>query len=178
MDQDATVPQVNDAELETGLIRALSVVGQIGKLRVLDIVIPTISLGDVIQPTVEVRSPSFRSTDVFSNGVLVGAAANALLADTGALAEGIYDVQYYLASSNTAANTEINFEHRNAANTATLAIWSFIFYRQTSYVTIPWVPNPIAYEIASNERIRLVIGSVGMAAGTQAVGTIFARRRT
>jgi len=178
MEQDATVPQVNDAELEVGLIRALSVVGQIGKLRVLDIVIPTISLGDVIQPTVEVRSPSYRSTDVFSAGVQIAPAAGAVLADTTGLAEGIYDVQYYLTTTDTAGTRLLALEHRNAANTATLATWEFIVYDALGNVSRPWVLNPLAYEIAANERLRIVVGAVAIAAGVPAVATIFARRRT
>ena len=109
MDQDATVPQVNDAELETGLIRALSVVGQIGKLRVLDIVIPTISLGDVIQPTDGILG-------VGSGGNYAVAAARALVAHSQLDAAEIVRQSLEIAAGiDVYTNTNITVESMEAS---------------------------------------------------------------
>ena len=176
---DPNVPIVDDPELEANLVRDLSIIGRIGRLRVLDLVMPTISLGSVVQSTVEVRQASFRSTDVHSNGMQAAPAAGAVLADTGQLAAGIYDCIIY-AWSNQNSNTarRIDIEHRNAANAANLAVWAHaVSQAGGSLEHTVWPPYAFGYEVATNERLRAITPVAG-SAGTNYLATIFARLRT
>ena len=174
---DPNLALVNDPELEANLIRALSIVGRVGKLRVVDIVIPTISLGDVVQPTVEVRTPSFRSSDVFSNGALLAPAGGTILADTGALAAGIFDVEmYFTTNDDTQISNMFRTEHRNAANAANLALWDRIAAFGLAGVGSGHFVQKFAYEVALNERLRVSLTNAA-GAGRSWLATIFARLR-
>ena len=168
---DPTKPQVNDPEVEAELIRVLSIVGPLGKLDVIPAVLPIISMGNVVQQTVEVRSPNFRSTDIFSAGIVTGGAAGTVHADTTALQAGTYDMIYVISPTAT-TGPEWQVQHRNAANAANLA--------QVRHITVPGATAPIimtlAYEFALNERLRILNGLV-MAGGEVSNATIFARRR-
>lgn len=95
-------------------------------------------------------------------------AANAVQADTGALAAGDYDVDIHLAVSDTVAvGKGLVIEHRNAANNATLAnlggvtpnggAGRFIFRR---------------YTLALNERIRVIAGTAAGAASSMYISAI------
>lgn len=163
-------PQVRDPELEADLVRALSIVGPLGVLRVADIVIPVISMGNVVQQTVEVRSPVFRSSDVFSIGLQTAAPANTIHADTGALAAGEYDIHLYTAPADTEAHVW-QVEHRNATNTANLAIWEWI-----NTTGGQGLIQTLGYTFALNERLRIQNTTV-FGVGVSSVSTIFARRR-
>lgn len=167
-------PEVDDPLLVADLIRLLSIKGAIGRLPLADIVIPVVNLGDVVQPTVEIRSPAFRSTDVFSAGVQVGAGANTVHADTGALVAGVFDVQLSIDRGNGTTNHEQwAIEHRNAANTANLAVWNYI----NSASRAPYAfQQTFAYEFAVGERLR-IINVVALVAGDTSNAVIFARRR-
>lgn len=175
---DPSIPQVNDPELEAALIRGLSIVGRIGKLRVLDVVLPTISLGDVVQATVEVRNPSFTSSNVFSNGALLAPAGGTILADTGQLAAGIFDVEmYFTTNDDTQISNMFRVEHRNAANAANLAIWDRIAAFGLAGVGSNPYFHSFAYEVALNERLRISLTNAA-GAGRSWLATIFARLRT
>lgn len=174
---DPSVPQVDDPELEANLIRALSVIGQIGKLRVLDVVLPTISMGNVVTQAVDLQMPSYRSTDVFG-GDTVAPAAGTVLADTTALPAGTYDVEILVASNGTTGFAEaIALEHRNAANSANLATWPYLLIEGNATAgSFNW-RHAFGYELGLNERIRLV-KSGASTAGKSYVGLIFARIRS
>lgn len=171
-------PVADDPELTVNLTRLLNIRGPLGLLKVLDTVVPVVSLGNVVQPIVEINQPAFRSTDVFSNGVLVAPAAGTVLADTGQLAAGTFDVQYYVSAMDFLGTRQLDFEHRNAANAANLAIWSFLFFNAVENQTKQWGPFNMGYEVALNERLRIVVGAVAIGAAIPVVATIFARRRT
>lgn len=168
-------PELDDPLLVADLIRLLSIKGAIGRMRLADFVIPVVSLGDVVQPTVAVRTPSFRSTDVFSAGMVINPAAGTVLADTGPLPAGIYDVIIYTAADTGNLQLAHDVEHRDAANAANLAVWIHIMTRGPN-VTIAVAPYVLAYEIGANERLRIISSGVS-AAGAQHVGVIFARIR-
>jgi len=93
----------------------------------------------------------------------VAPAANTVLADTGALAAGQYDIEVDAGSSDTVAlGKHIEIQHRNAANGANLH----------TYV----IPGPLAQSfvwkkihVALNERIR---GQSGVIAGAGSVYTV------
>jgi len=172
-DVDPTKPQINDPELEADLIRTLSIVGPLGKLEVIQAVLPTISMGNVVQQTVDVLQPAFRSTDIFSNGFIVAAPVNTVHADTGGLAAGVYDVQAHISNS-AVTDQSWEIQHRNAANTANLARFLYRTVANTGtsvYITI-------GYEIAVNERLRTLNTATAFAVGEISVTNLFARRRT
>lgn len=165
-------PRVNDPELEADLIRLLSITGPLGTIRVADIVIPTVSLGDVVTRTVRVEQPAFRSTDVFSAGVQTAAPANFIHADTGPLAAGAYDV--HLQIPHTLATSHVwQMGHRNATNTANLAFWSTLLVTGAG----GGFTQTFAYELGLNERLTILSPSA-FDPGEGSVAFIFARRRT
>ena len=174
---DANTPQVIDPERVVDLTRLLQIRGPLGVLNVLDTIVPVVNMGDVVTRTVRVEPAAFRSSDVFSNGVLFTPATNAILADTGPLAEGIYDIILSGSSTGSAnAGHAFSVEHRNAANAANLAIWSYLMNTAAGdAITFPTVH--FAYEFALNERLR-VFNVIAFAAGETASVVVFARRRT
>lgn len=163
-------PEVDDPLLVADLIRLLSIKGAIGRMRLADIVIPIVSLGDVVRPEIDTRTPAFRSTDIFSEGVLVSALAGALHADTGQLSAGTYDVVLVMSSGDVGANNNFLIAHRNAANNADLSVWPFAFNDQTP-ITLSY-----GYEISTDERLRVtILNATGTNQRTSAA--IFARSR-
>lgn len=175
-------PVVNDPILEADLMRTLQIKGRLGALRVLDMVIPTISLGQVRAVDITTLAPldviavqpTFRSVDVFSAGVLVDPPAQTLLADTGPLPPGDYNLRLSLSSNslNDLTNT-FEIQHRNAANTANLAVWHILENRGNA----PNLTNLIrefGYVFGLNERLRILNRNVGPLT-TAWVCVIFAR---
>lgn len=168
-----------ETDLKVQMIRDLEVVGQVPDLEIIPAILPVIVMGNVLQQTVRVEQPVFRSTDVFSNGLQTAPAAGEVLADTGPLATGVYDLQVYSLMAATGFNNiRIEFQHRNAANAANLASWDYGCrgHSVANETTPVWVIQTLAYELAENERLRLIV-PVAFAAGDPAIGTIFARRR-
>lgn len=169
-DLDPTIPQVVDPERTVDLTRLLQIRGPLGVLNVLDTIVPVVNMGDVVARTVDINPPSFTSTDVFSAGDQTFAPPGTVHADTGALAEGVYDVQLSMPSTiNSAMIWRI--QHRNAANTADLAVWSTLIHAVTGVFS-----QTLGYTFALNERLRIVNNSV-FTAGEVSMAFIFARRR-
>jgi len=173
-DPDPSVPQVNDPELEADLIRSLGLVGQVGKLNFLDVVVPVVVLADVRTPTVEVSQPQFRSTDVFSNGKQLAAPINTVLADTGQLAAGTYDILIITSGAETDGRLAHLVEHRDAANAATLMTFAIT---DTGGQGIVGNQYTFAYEFGADERLR-ILNDIAYGANLAASATIFASRRT
>lgn len=172
---DPTKPQVTDPVTVADLARLLSIRGSLGVLDVADIIVPTISVGSLAPISVAIRQPAYRSTDVFSAGVLTAAAAGAIQADTTALPAGTYDVQLYmLPSAGLVGPLEMEVQHRDAADAATLAVWTFLIGSGVDGAGRQ--DQNFAYELANNERLRIVnIGALG--AGDLTFAVIFARIR-
>lgn len=166
-------PVARDPELTANLTRLLSITGPLGVLKVLDTIVPVVSLGDVVQPTITVVTPSFRSSDIFSAGVQVGQDAGTVLADTGQLAAGTYDVKVLIASASPTSLQEVDMEHRNAANAANLAVWPHYVVNDGRG---PWAYE-FGYVLALNERLRAV-QVVADSAGRGNAAVIFARIRS
>ncbi len=166
-------PTAVDPELETQLIRLLSIRGTLGSLKVLDTIVPVVSMGDVVTPSISVIQPNFRSTDVFSAGVQITPPANTVLADTAALAAGIYDVIVEMNTSDTGTGGDFLLQHRNAANAATLMT--------AGYTHNAGLGNAFrlvfGYELALNERLR-VLNEIAGVAPHRYSAVIWARRRT
>ena len=167
---DPRTPQAVDPEVTANLTRLLQIRGPLGILNVLDTIVPVVSLGDVVTPSVIVREPFYTSTNVFSAGIQNAAPPNIVHADTGPLAEGVYDLQYFISIEDTPAILWA-VEHRNAANSANLAIW-----RLLTASTGGKVEQSLGYEFAFNERLRILNLNPGPA-GVDSVAVIFARIR-
>lgn len=175
-ERDPNLPQSTDPELQADLVRLLQVQGPLGLLNVLDVVIPTVSMGQVVPLDVDTRRPAFRSTDVFSNGLVVGGAAGAILADTGQLASGTYDVNLVMSSNDAGGPQQsIDIQHRNAANAANLAVWANLVDAPLN-ATLS-LNYSFGYELGTNERLR-AIQNLAAGATRVLVCVIFARRRT
>lgn len=170
--EDPNTPQVVNPERVVDLTRLLQIRGPLGVLNVLDTIVPTVSMGDVVTRNVTVLQPSFRSTDVFTEQLLVNAPANTVHADTGALSAGVYDIQLHI-SANTTNALAWRIEHRNAANTADLALWQVLAFATVT----PVLQQGLSYEFGVNERLRIVNASV-IGAGVATVAWIFARLRS
>jgi len=173
-ESDPTIPQVVDPERTVDLTRLLKIRGPLGVLNVLDTIIPVVNMGDVVTRSINIQQPSFRTTDIFGGAFYTGAAADTILADTGALAEGDYDMIISMTSRSSAALQHFNIEIRNAANTANLAIWSHSM-RMLSADSIAHTLT-LALVLAVNERVR-VLQRVANAPGESSAVVIFARRR-
>lgn len=172
---DPTTPQVVDPELTVDLTRLLQIRGPLGILNVLDTIVPVVNMGDVVSSTVNVQQPRYRTSDIFSNGWTTNAVAGTVLADTGALAEGIYDVILQASSYTNVTEQRVEVQFRNAANTANLASWdhglSMIAQGNT-----PTLGYTVALDFAANERLRIIQVVAGVV--TQGLAAIiFARLR-
>ena len=174
---DPNTPQVVDPELTVDLTRLLQIRGPLGVLNVLDTIVPVVNMGDVVTRTVTVLQPAFRSSDIFSAGLVILPAAGAILADTGALAEGTYDIAVTMAGGILLANARVDLEIRNAANTANLAVWTHLYGGFGSgFNQVGW-SYTFALDLALNERLR-AINIVAVITGAESAhATIFARRR-
>mgnify|MGYP000120314713 CR=1 FL=1 len=173
-DPDPTIPQVVDPERTVDLTRLLQIRGPLGVLNVLDTIVPVVNMGDVVPRSIRIQQPSFRTTDIFGGRFFSGVAADTILADTGALAEGDYDLIISMTSRSSAALQHFNVEIRNAANTVNLAVWSHSMRMVTAdsiFLTLT-----LALVLATDERVR-VLQRVANVAGEASAVVIFARRR-
>ena len=170
-ERDATRAQSLDDEVLASLHRLLKIVGPVGLLNVSDTIVPVVSLGDVVQRTITVAQPAFLPANIFT-ALNTASAAGTVQADTGALPEGTYDCQIMVSADNTGDLTW-NFQHRNAANTASLVEWN---HRTQGGGNTPPFLQVFAVEIALNERLR-VVNNQALAAGEIAASAIFARIR-
>ena len=169
---NAALPQVVDPERLADLIRLLTVRGPLGVLNVADVVVPVVSLGDVVERTITVLQPAFRASDFFSVGTVTGGAAGTILADTGPLPAGTYDVIITVNPNQTAPGDLSTFDHRNAANTANQMTWTLLVGSELSLLRTVH----LAIVMGLNERLRLVI-AMNMIAPARIVGGIWARIR-
>lgn len=149
-ERDPTVPQSDDAELQAEVIRLLRIVGPLGRLNVADIIVPVLHMGDVVSRAVDARPPLFTSNNLFTEGIKTSGAANELMADTGQLPMGDYDLICTLQSSSSSTlNWEV--QHRNAANTANIAA-----FQVTNRVNADSFSERFGYTFAANERLRII----------------------
>lgn len=108
----------------------------------------------------------------FVNPIVVSAqaaapAAAAVVADSGALAAGVYAVEVDLGfSAAPAAGKHISLEHRNAANNGNTQQLGLCPGGAAPHIFLERVV------VAANERIRAVIGAVAAAAGEVAHASI------
>jgi len=167
-----------DPEREVDLVRELSIIGKVGELGVINAILPVVSMGSVVQQTVEVRQPSFRTTDIFSAGVQTAPVVNDLLATTGQLAEGIFDCVFYCAGEAAGAKVNLQYRHRNAANNGNVAVWDNLFSNSVAGNTDRVAATYYALEVALNEQLQIIVQENNAVAASVWNGVIFARRRT
>lgn len=160
--RDANKVQLDFPQLTADLIAALRLTGTLGVLDLSDVVIPTISVGNVRPQTISVVPVAYDSAEIFS-GHLSTPALNAIVFDTGALAAGTYDCFFGFAFNRMSSGPTLEFQWRNAANAANLATWFVpVFDGVGGYNSGP--VGPFSLNIGLNERIRAqntVIASAG-----------------
>lgn len=173
--RDPTRPQLDFPDLIADLITQLRLIGQVGLLNFSDQVIPTFLIGS--------RGinfggdlPTFASAAVFGASAALPA-ANTVISDTGALPAGTYDLMAsvgYAGSIGVGTGT-VELEHRNAANTVTLARMAVMVVHAVNHTQNIDVPL-MGYSIGLNERFRVISPGTAMGAGGIS-STIYAQIR-
>ncbi len=169
-DRSAQLPQVIDEQFVADLIRDLQVVGTLGVLNVSDGIVPVYLLGQRTAFQFEVQDPFYAAGEVFTEDEQTNPAANFILADTGQLPAGTYDLIYTVNQSSAAVDMSARFQHRNAANAADINSW-LIGLVSKETLRLRW-----ALTCAENERFR-VLNISAPGAGVLVQATIEARIR-
>jgi len=173
-ERDPQRPQLDFPALVAELITQLRLTGQVGLLDFSDVVTPVFLIGSRgINFAGDL--PTFGSASTAS-GSIFNPAADVVIVDTGPLPAGIYDVSSNMsfAASTALASTAFVLEHRNAANTATLA--SLITLSITNVVLASTdTLQRVGYELGVNERLRIKTPNQVAAGGF--AGVIFFNRR-
>jgi len=175
-ERDASKVQLDFPQLTADIIRQLNLTGTLGLLDLNTEVRPVYIVASRAGAlTVESTGVVFSSAEV-TFGEAVNPGINAVIADTGALPAGTYDIQAQISlnGNNLAATGPARLEHRNAANAATLATLMSVGLAAVLNLDSPWLPL-MGYTLALNERLRILSPSVAMVGSMS--GTIFARLR-
>jgi len=155
--RDPRKSQLDFPELIADLIRELQLLGApIGLLDFNPTVQPVYIVsarGGSLQ--VEASEPVIETAEIFSD-VTNSPAVNAVLADTGQLIAGDYDVKAICSWASiigAAAGPLFDFQHRNAANAVTLSRIPFSAVTESTANTGVMVVT-YAARVAANERLR------------------------
>jgi len=174
-ERDARLVQLDFPQLTADMIRELRLTGTLGVFNLLGEVRPVYivaSRGGAL----DVRSspPVFTSASIF-NGFADVPAANAIIADTGALPAGNYDMFASISyeGSLPGVRGEIQLQHRNAANAATLAVPLDLVLSgnvSRSNLVLPLV----GYTLGLNERFRVQLlgGNIVSGGMTASIGIL------
>lgn len=175
--RDGNRPQVDFPQLIADVIDQLNVRGPLGVLDLSDEVRPVFIIGSRTGSLQVTSNPvDFTSANVFA-GSAIAPAANTVVADTGQLPAGTYDVLAHLSISGIIAGSGvITVQHRNAANAATLATILSQMMQGGVEVHVNLSLPLLGYQIATDERIRLIAATSGFTLGGMS-GSIWARRR-
>ena len=173
--RDGLRPQIDFPQLIADVIRDLNVRGPLGVLNLSDEVRPVFIIG-ARGLTVTSNAIAFTSADI-NFGDVTSPVAGTVVVDTGPLAAGTYDCLLQFSANMTIGGVSpIRAEHRNAANSATLAtLASLLMVSGVPSDGQVWTPL-FGYEIALNERLRLVSPAFNSTGGGMA-GSIWAHRR-
>lgn len=173
--RDPTRPQLEFPALVAEMITQLRLTGQVGRLNFSDEVIPAFLIGS--------RGinfggdlPTFNSAAVFDGSVSLPPVSTVVV-DTGPLPAGTYDLvaNFGYGGSFALGFGTVTFEHRDAANAATLAVLASVTVLDailTDHIELPL----IGYDIGLNERLRVVSPTTIMNRGGVS-GSIFVRIR-
>lgn len=173
--RDPRVPQLDNPELVAALLSELQIVGQIGLLDFVPAVNPVFIVGSR-GLSINVEPVVYQSAEIF-DGLTLAPAVNAIIADTGQLPAGDYDLFANIGYSGTAtagSGAQVSLQHRNAANAATLATLLQIAAATSAQVDSLILPGT-GYRLATNERLRVQVLSAGISGS--ATATIGIRRR-
>lgn len=117
------------------------------------------------QPALKAREDTAGMT--YASAATTASGAAAVIADTGALAAGDYDFDVTLGAAGVVvAGKCIILEHRDAANAATLKNLALVGADEALALTIRRMA------IATNERIRAIVGAVAFAAAERSQASI------
>lgn len=154
--RDASRVQLDFPELVAELISQLRLTGTVGLLELSDQVTPVYIVAQRAGAlSFSADLPLFTSAGITS-GSLSNAAANAIVADTGQLPAGNYDIFANMALVGNAASAgPIALQHRNAANAVTLATLLQLNVRTTQFGDTIILPLT-GYTLALNERLRVI----------------------
>jgi len=173
--RDPTRPQLEFPELVAELITQLRLTGQLGRLNFSDEVIPAFLIGS---RGIDFggAGPAFASSAVFA-GVSNNPAADTIIADTGPLPAGTYDVFgsiAFLGNFAVLADSTVSIQHRDAANVANLATLILLPAHTVDRQLNAELPL-MSYILGTNERLRIRTGSQAFVGGIS--GTLFAQIR-
>ena len=173
--RDGLRPQIDFPQLIADVIRDLNVRGPLGVLNLSDEVRPVFIIG-ARGLTVTANLVDFDSSQVFSGDASLPVAST-VVADTGQLVAGTYDLLLQLSSDiQVGSNDPIRVQHRNSGNTATLATLLSLYCRGGAVSDGQSFVPLIGYRIALNERIRILSPSTNATSGGCS-GQIWAARR-
>ena len=177
--RDANRLQLDFPDLAADIIRELRIQGTVGLPDFNDSVQPVYivsSRGGALDVTAEPNI--FASAEIFSDET-VTPAVNGVLADTGQLAAGVFDVKVVMSwaafTGPGAVTGRFEFQHRNAANAANLSEVPIAWITDTGFRDTQFVSWTFATVVATNERFRIqnFTGIASARVGT----TIMAARR-
>lgn len=175
--RDPSRPQLDFPQLVADVIADLRLQGTIGLLDFVPSMQPVyIAASRAGSLEVVALDPVFEVATIFTDVTVIAAAAS-VLADTGQLPAGTYDVKAFLAHEAgivAGVSSIAQLAHRNAANTANLSdLDTGLFSDGAGLITIrDW---KYSTTLAENERIRFATG-VTITQGTL-MTTIMAKRR-
>ena len=159
-ERDAQRIQLDFPQLVADVIRQLNLTGTVGLLEFSDQVTPVYIVAQRAGALDIVMAPvAFASAEI-NSGDVIDAAASTVVADTGALPAGTYDLQAHMAFNGltSLAGTAYRLEHRNAANNATLATLLLIPVSGVHLALTTSLPLT-GYVMGLNERLRMISGS-------------------
>lgn len=171
-ERDASRVQLDFPQLTADIIRQLRLTGTVGLIDFLDAVRPVYIVASREGALAFTASaPLFASAGITSghaNAPLI----NAIIADTGPLPAGSYDIFANMASHLSAPLGPVQLQHRNAANAATLAV--LLQTQSGAATTVMTAALPLmGYTLALNERLRFQslagnsAGSISVVVGVQ-----------
>jgi len=169
--RDPNQVQLDFPQLTADLIAQLRLTGTVGLLNFSTEVVPVFIVGDR-DLSVDAVAPLYRSAEIFS-GSSLNPVANTVVADTGQLVAGDFDLFASISATGTGIGLgRIELQLRNAANTATLAVlMSQVFVGALSAGGVELPQTGLV--IAENERLRFqtllqtLNGSVAVSIGAR-----------
>ncbi len=153
--RDPNKVQLDFPLLVSDLIRQLNLTGALGVLDFSPQVVPVFIVGDR-DLSVVAEAPPFAPAQI-TTGEANNPASGTVIADTGQLPAGDYDVFLYGGiAATTMAVANCIFQHRDAANAVTLNAWAIPGVAPVSISQF----IPLVLTIANDERLRFVTGTI------------------
>ena len=173
--RDPTRPQIDFPQLVADLISDLEIRGTIGLLDFDPVMRPVYLAGTRDDISFIASPPVFTSAGIFNNHS-TAPVDGAVLADTGQLPAGVYDIQAGMSVEDNDAVLQLRFEHRNAANTASLAT---VTCTPTTDINVQGqFPLVFALQVGLNERLRFNIAGAAATVASTFDTYIMVQRRT